>query len=150
MSSFHKILVPVDFSACGREALRYGVELTSRYDAELHLLHVLDIRYAGADYVMGLPNFQGFEEEMRRHAEAEMEKLASAPDLEGRSVQSSLREGIPSQEILSMAEEIGADLIVMGTHGRTGLEHLVLGSTAERVVRMAPCPVLTVRTREEE
>jgi len=143
--TFSKILVPVDFSDCSTEAIRLGSELARRFEAKLTLLHVFQpFSYVIPDgYVLYSANQLGallsaFDAQLasaKKEAEA-----AGAP-----AVTTTQLQGVPAQEISDLAKAEKFDLIVMGTHGRTGLQHVLLGSVAERVVRHAECPVLTVR-----
>jgi len=136
-----RILVPLDFSDCSSDALQYATLMAKQFKAKVILLHVIDIK--------GLTGGFSLSVEERDHAlEAVGGKLlsdaAASLEADGIGVAREVRKGVPPQEILKGAEEHGADLIVMGTAGRTGLERLVVGSVAERVVQMAKCPVLTV------
>ncbi len=137
MASINRLLVPVDFSHDARYAAEYAQAIAQRFGAEIVLLHVsaalafvpgslLEVRETAAD----------------RQA---LEALADALRAAGVRVRTRLRPGVPADEIVRAAADEGADLIVMGTTGRTGLAHVLLGSVAERVVRRATCPVLTVR-----
>jgi nucleotide-binding universal stress UspA family protein len=144
MRAIRKILVPVDFSEPSREALRFACDLARRYEAQVTLLHAYQLPgYAFPEgYLVAGPasvnDLLGLVDkalaEARREAEAEGVKV------ETRAVM-----GVAFAEIVRAAREGGFDLVVMGTHGRTGLKHALLGSVAEKVVRKAPCPVLTVR-----
>jgi universal stress protein A len=146
MIDVKRILVPVDFSKSSGNALRYGCALAEKFSAEVHLLHVTD-PLKGPGY---LPPPEEWLEELQQQARKELEKLPE-PGLAGRlSVRREIRSGFPFTEIIGYAREHGIALIVMGTHGRSGLAHVLLGSVAERVVRKAPCPVLTVRHPEHE
>jgi nucleotide-binding universal stress UspA family protein len=146
-----KILVPTDFSEESRKAQRYGCELADKFSAELHLLHVLpDPAIVGTegDGFYQLPG--NFLEELRADARKQLSELV-APEWEaGKQVVRELREGPPFLNIVRYARENGIDLIVMGTHGRSALSHALMGSVAEKVVRKAGCPVLTVRDPEHE
>lgn len=148
METISKILVPLDFSAHSTRALEFAVDLARRYDARLELVHVFDISvFTMPD---GMPMFAPgqFDEIMadiqRLLAGAKHDALAGGALL----VETKLLEGKPELEILSFAREGKFDLIVLGTHGRSGLKHLLLGSVAERIVRGAPCPVFTVKAVE--
>jgi nucleotide-binding universal stress UspA family protein len=142
-----KILVPTDFSKGSTTALSYAVMLATEFKAKIVLLHVVStpVDISG----MHVPHFSldKIMEEMKERAEKEMEDLLAEKSIKktGLTFETQVREGVPFLQIIQGAKEQGADLIVMGTHGRTGLEHVFFGSTAEKVVRKAPCPVLTVR-----
>jgi nucleotide-binding universal stress UspA family protein len=143
-----KILVPVDFSAGSAQALDYALGLVGA-GTSLHLLHVAEINSVVEG--LGSADFPEVERRLREHADRQLTALIR--DRIGGRVPATVevRSGWPFggkrpyAEIVDAARAIGADLIVLGTQGRTGLDHLLLGSTAERVVRHAPCPVLTVR-----
>jgi universal stress protein A len=142
------ILVPVDFSAGSEAAVEWAQVIAARFGAVLILLHVVDSSanaiIGGPGGVLAPPPAAALYEELRDEARRAMADLAARTP----GAQTILRDGTPRLEILAAAQEVGADLIVMGTHGRTGLAHLLFGSVAEHVVRHAPVPVFTVRRRE--
>ncbi len=142
-----KVLVPVDFSKDSFRAAEYARTFAQPFDAQLVLLHVIEpIYYASpADMYAASPNLALLIEEQRKAAETQLQQLADKLSRQGSRVQTLLKSGSPAQVIADTAKRIKADLIIMATHGRTGLAHVLLGSVAERVVRLAPCPVLTVR-----
>jgi len=142
-----KILVPTDFSSPSDLALEYGKALADRFGASLHLLHVLEDPFiAGAwaseIYVADMPQLRA---SLRAEADKRLARALSPAERERYAVTTEVRVGSAAPAIREAAEEHGVDLIVMGTHGRSGMAHLLLGSVAERLVRLAPCPVLTVR-----
>lgn len=142
------ILVPTDFSADARMAACAARDLLQfEEEARLLLLNAYQLPIEYTAYGTA-PVSPAFLEEARVRAEADLEELASRLRREGLAVQALAREGYPSQTILATAEAEEVDLIAMGTHGRSGMAHLLWGSTAERVVQHAPCPVLTVRRQE--
>ena len=141
------ILVPIDFSPASEKALAYAVPLAKVCGAKLTLLHVLE--------PVATPDFAAFplaldNERESRASRLQLERVAS--DLKIRSVAEKflVRNGRAFNEITSAARTLKVDLIVISTHGRTGLKHVLMGSTAERVVQHAPCPVLVVRPKERE
>jgi nucleotide-binding universal stress UspA family protein len=142
MKPFAKILVPIDFSRHSNEALATAADLARRYGASITLLHVVDTvpLQVFPDSAEGLP----YEAAMREVASAldTMKDELASQGVAHVDVQQ--RRGHPPTEILELARSYGSDLIVMGTLGRTGITHWLLGSVAERVVRTAPCSVLTV------
>jgi len=142
-----KVLVPVDFSKDSLRAAEYAKNFAAPFGAQLVLLHVIEpIYYASpADMYAASPNLALLIEEQRKAAQAQLEQLAQKLSGQGAKVQTLLKSGSPPQVLADTAKRIKADLIVMATHGRTGLAHVLLGSVAERVVRLATCPVLTVR-----
>jgi nucleotide-binding universal stress UspA family protein len=149
MTSIRRILVPTDFSDCSRDALDYALSLADRLGAEVHLVHVFERPVyfeVGVSHSLQLRhNVDEWIHDLKAGATKQLDTLAA--EVRGRrpGTQASFREGTAVEEILKAAKETSADIIVLGTHGRTGLPHVVLGSVAERVVRTAPCPVLTVR-----
>lgn len=144
MITLQNILVPSDFSECSDAAVRYGLELARRFDATLHLLHVVQdpmtMPWAGEGFVV--PMIEAIEQ-WQKQAEERLKAMVPPADRGRVRVDSTVASAYP--EILRFAADRGIDLIVMGTHGRGGVSHLLLGSIAEKVVRRAPCPVLTVR-----
>ena len=145
-TGIRKILVPLDFSESARDLVACGMELVRGRGATLRLLHVVTLPLA-AVAPMG-PGLGAVENpftlvEIQRAAEERLQAIAA--DLKGLSVETQVAVGAPYREIVRAAKEWGADVIVIGTHGRTGLAHVFLGSVAENVVRLAPCPVLTVK-----
>ena len=143
-----RILVPLDFSPHAQRALRYAAGLARLFQSELVLLHVTEPVVYPSDFGYAPLPTNEFEETFRRDACERLEELARAQAGAGVKAEAVLRLGKPYVEITTAAKELGADLIVITTHGYTGLTHVVLGSTAERVVRHAPCPVLVVRESE--
>jgi nucleotide-binding universal stress UspA family protein len=144
MINLTTILVPTDFSECSDEAVRYGLELGRRFDARVHLLHVIQdpLTQPWAAEGFSVPLFEVVDEWQKQ---AEQRLRASIPEEDKGRVTVSSVVATPYAEILDYAAANKVDLIVMGTHGRGGVTHMLLGSIAERVVRRAPCPVLTVR-----
>ena len=145
MPEFHNIVAAVDFSETSDHAVEQAVDLASRLGAKLHLVHVYQLPVyalpdgavmAGAEFVNQLTD------ELQKQLDAQVERHKKSQI----AIDAHLLRGVPHTEVVRFAkEDAKADLIVMGTHGRTGLEHLLLGSVAERVVRTSPIPVLTVR-----
>ena len=140
-----KILVPVDFSEYTDEIVTFAAEIARRFDASVHVIHVVPTM----DYFAPYESFMAAEytETMQKGVKAEIDKKldAVASRITGAAVTKAIRTGSASVEIIDYAESIGAELIVMGTHGRGGLEHIFMGSVAEKVVRKSSCPVLTIR-----
>lgn len=149
MIELRTILVPIDFSECSDAAVKYGSALANAFGATLHLLNVVQDPYAmpyGADGFLapGQDLLGKWQAEAKRRVEA-----AIPAGLESRTV-AATRVGSTCPEIVRYAVDRHIDLIVLGTHGRGAIGHMLLGSVAERVVRTAPCPVLTVRHPERE
>lgn len=146
MLQIKKILVPTDFSAHSTDALRYACTLAEQFHSEVHLLHVVELMpityYEGAIFT------QESETRMREAAASLLHKQPESPWKESLKFNFEVRQGTPFHEIVTYAKDNDIDLIVQGTHGRTGLGHVLLGSVAERVVRKSPCAVLTVGKRK--
>ena len=146
---FNKILVPTDFSQSSRHALHYAIGFAKRFNTHLHLLHVTEdlpvlsyVDYEGFD-------LSRFTEHLREDAEKEFERLLrETPDLGDLRTTTKIRSGVSYPEIINEASDQECDLIILATHGRSGLSHFLMGNVAEKVVRNAPCPVLTVKVPE--
>jgi nucleotide-binding universal stress UspA family protein len=139
------ILVPTDGSTASATAVEHAIDLAAHYDATLHVLYVVDVTgysalEVGADVVASALEEEG------EHAVGDVVGTAEDADIH---TQSSIEHGTPHRAIIDYATAESVDLIVMGTHGRTGVGRFLLGSVTERVVRTAPVPVLTVRGDEE-
>jgi nucleotide-binding universal stress UspA family protein len=139
-----RILVPTDFSVDANAALTYALELARKFDAPVHLLHVVEDPLAAGMWSSEIytAEIAGLQVNLKRDAEERLRR--SVPDDAG-TVSTEVRTGSAATQIIQAARETNADLIVMGTRGRTGVAHVIMGSVAERVVRLAPCPVLTLR-----
>jgi len=139
-----KILLPTDFSEGSKNALPYAMELAKQYNASLYLIHVIyDLSQASGLHVPHV-NLDQLYLEIEAQAKKELERFG-LEEFRGLNVHREIIRGVPYEEIIKFAEKNQIDLIVIGTHGRKGLEKLFFGSTAEQVVRRAPCAVLTVR-----
>jgi nucleotide-binding universal stress UspA family protein len=150
MIKLKRILVPTDFSESARHALTYGVSFAREYGAELVLLHVVETLTVGyASDLFPVPMAEVFQE-VSTYARNELSKLAEEARQKGVQVREVVVQGKPSAEIIRVASEETIDMIVLGTHGKGVLDKALFGSTTERVVRRAPCPVLTCRTAEHE
>jgi nucleotide-binding universal stress UspA family protein len=149
MLPFQKILCPTDFSAPAEAALVAALEVAHHFHSTLHLVHVvaaLPTTRSDPNYSFHVPEY-----EAALHAEAreKLESIAAGIRAQGLSVEYAIGHGHAGREIVRMATELGVDLIVIATHGETGWRHVIFGSVAERVVRLAECPVLIVRTPHE-
>jgi nucleotide-binding universal stress UspA family protein len=146
MKPIRRILVPTDFSDCSAPALRLAAFLAEQLGAQLILVHVVqDLALALPDAVMPTPLPSPDLAEMIESGKRNLTQLIAAEHLEHLHPQTQVRVGSPVAEIVEAAKDLQADLLCIGTHGRTGLAHLLLGSQAERILREAPCPVLTVK-----
>ena len=147
--NLRRILVPIDFSECSRKALQYAIPLAHQFGARLRLLHVLPINYfVGSEF--GPVDFPIPETQWRAASEKELEAFARRILGADMPCDLEVRQGQPMAEITACAAETEADLIVLSTHGRTGLRHVLVGSVAENVVRYARCPVLVVREHQHD
>ena len=149
MKSFDRILMAVDFSDNSGYALDYAVTLAKQFNSELLLLHVINEPVDLRGFYVPHISFEQLEKEIETGAKAMMEQLCAEKLPSLGNYKTKIVTGTPFDEITRIASETEASLIVMGTHGRTGLDHIIFGSTAERVVRGAACPVLTIRLPEE-
>ncbi|MFA6053773.1 MAG: universal stress protein [Thermodesulfovibrionales bacterium] len=139
------ILFPTDFSEGSAEALKYAVEFANRYGAKLYVLHVIyDIAKASGWYVPHV-SMDAIYKDIQEGAKKELDNFG-VNELGGlKNIERLVRTGVPYQEIINCAVKNKIDMIIIGTHGRTGIDRILFGSTAAQVVRNAPCPVLTVR-----
>ncbi len=139
-----KILFPTDISEGSAHAIPFVTDLTRHYGARLYIIHVMyDVARATGWYVPHM-SMDELYRDIEANAKKEIEKCC-VEDLRGyKDIEYKILKGVPHEEILKFAEENAVDLIIMGTHSRKGLDRVIFGSTAERVVRHAPCPVLTV------
>ena len=146
---FKKILAPIDFSPASKNAIKYALRFAEEFGAELTLLHVLEPTPSTS--FGAIPGATPFCEMDFSTAEKNLRSVVASAR-KGKSERPSwkIRVGVPSHEIVEAAREADVDLIVIATHGYTGWKHFCIGSTAERVVRAAPCPVLVVREKEHE
>jgi universal stress protein A len=140
-----RLLVPVDFSDCSLRALDYALALAERFGSKMILLHVVEPAVYPENYLVASPALDETNQNLLESARERLVALTHKRIGHRCPAESLVRMGRAHSEIPDTAKALGADLIILGTHGYTGLKHVLLGSTAERVVRHAPCPVLTVR-----
>ena len=145
MFTVKSLLVPTDFSENASKALALAKEIARGTQATLHLLHVVEPVVYPADWSYAQVGFADIEQELQKNAEQELADLKSAMEKDGYKVVVVVRRGRASDEICNYASENDISIISIGTHGRSGLEHFLFGSTTERVLRKSPCPVLSVR-----
>lgn len=141
----NKVLVPIDFSDYSKGALRYAVNFARSFNAEVLLIYVVEPVIYPPDFSMGQIAIPTVGLEMDKRAAEELEKLAKKEIHSDMKVKTIIRTGKPFVEIVETASEENVDMIIIATHGHSGVEHILFGSTAEKVVRKAPCPVLTLR-----
>jgi len=139
------ILFPTDFSEGASQALQYAVDMSKRYGAKLYLVHIIyDVVKATGWYIPHVSTDQMYKD-IEEGAKKELERFG-IEELSGvKDLERSVRLGVPHEEIINFAKKNKIDIIIMGTHGRKGIDRMLFGSTASQVVRYAPCPVLTVR-----
>ncbi len=145
MQPITDILVPTDFSEHAQQALEYAKELARRFGATLHIIHVVEPIIYPAEWGYSQVGLTELERELTHMAQQEISKLVDAIRAEGITVCGEVLYGRASEQIIRYAQEHNVGLISIGTHGRSGLEHFLFGSTTERVLRKAPCPVLAIR-----
>lgn len=141
----NKILVPIDFSDYSKSALRYAVNFAKLFNAEILLIYVVEPVIYPPDFSMGQIAIPTVATEFDERAREELNKLAKNEIPQEIRVTTLIKSGKPFVEIIDTASEADVDLIIIATHGHSGVEHILFGSTAEKVVRKAPCPVLTLR-----
>ena len=147
MAPVRVILVPVDFSPHSEAALDQAMDLAKALGAKIHLLHSYAVPVRGViPYDFAIPD--GVWDGVHSAAESKLEEIRQKVASEGLEATTEVSTSLPSEAILAAANELDADLIVMGTRGHTGLKHVLLGSVAERTIRLAPCSVLTVKVKE--
>ncbi|MGB9731412.1 MULTISPECIES: universal stress protein [Calditerrivibrio] len=148
MIEIKKILVPTDFSETSRYAMQYAINFAKSFGAELEIVHVIFDESQIVAFYLPQVTFQNLDQELEESAKKQMEEfIASFPELNEIRYSTKMLKGTAFVEIISEAKTYGADIIIIGTHGRTGIEHVLFGSTAEKVVRKAPCPVFTVKPK---
>jgi nucleotide-binding universal stress UspA family protein len=146
---FKKILCPVDFSEFTKDVIAYAADISKRYGAELHVLHVIPNLTYFTPYESFLTpeNLVAIEKNIQDEVDRDFGKVLKNVDI---NVKKAVRTGVAFVEIIDYAKTEGIDLIVMGTHGRSGIEHILIGNVAEKVVRKSPCPVMTIRPKGKE
>ena len=151
MIDLKRILVPTDFSKFSQNALTYAAAFAEKFGAELYLLHVVqDLAVFIPDMITVAPPVVPTVKQLTDAVYVAFDRLIEENHLTGLAIHREVREGSPFVEIIRFASEENMDLIVLSTHGHTGLAHVLLGSVTEKVVRKAPCPILTVRDPEHE
>ncbi len=140
-----KILLPIDSSDCSKVAASYALKVAELNNAELHVIHIVDETTASAYAEQKkISRDQAFRQ-LVKEGKKMVEEVVREAAKKGLATKSYVRTGVVVEQIVQAAEEFGADLIVMGTHGRTGSSRMIVGSVAEKVIRHAPCPVLVIR-----
>lgn len=145
-----RILVPIDFSEHSKKALQYAIPFAEQFKATIDLLYVVEPTVYPADFSFGQVAFPSVEDELRQRGAEELGSLIKNEIGNRVDARSMVRTGKAFNEIDQYATEENVDLIIIATHGHSGMEHVLFGSTAEKVIRYAPCPVLVVRMAEKE
>lgn len=149
MKDFTNILVAIDFSESSDNAFKLALNMANKYSASLTLLHVINEPVDLRGFYVPHISFEKLEEEIEQGAQKLMESFCRQ-NLGGfDNYKTVIVPGLPYEQIIRQAEQLSADLVILGTHGRTGLDHVLFGSTAEKVVRKCPLPVLTVRLQND-
>lgn len=141
---FQRILCPVDFSPTSEEAITCALDIGRKFGSRIYILHVMDETIMDSLFLGDSP-IDSVRASLTRKAERAMDEFVRRLVRHFENFDIVFASGIPAREIVKTAENLTASLIVIGTHGRTGIEHVLFGSTAEKVIREAPCPVLAVR-----
>jgi len=142
--------VPIDFSEHSKNALKYAIPFAQKFNASIDLIYVVEPTIYPADFSFGQIGFPNVEEELRTRGSNELGNLMKKEIADKVVSRKIVRTGKPFYEINQYALEENISLIIIATHGHSGMEHILFGSTAEKVVRKAPCPVLVVRSGEHE
>jgi len=148
-AQFHigRILVPIDFSEHSQKALRYALAFARQFEAEVTLVHIVEQMVYPGDWMYPPLAATDFEAEKREKMISRLQALDAGSGIRTKHI---VRLGRAWQEVIEIAQEMKCDMIILATHGYTGLKHALLGSVAEKIVRHAPCPVLTVRPEERD
>ncbi|MEI7820653.1 MAG: universal stress protein [Verrucomicrobiota bacterium] len=148
-AQFHirRILVPIDFSEHSQKALRYALAFARQFEAEVMLVHIVEQMVYPGDWMYPPLAATDFEAEKREKMISRLQALDAGSGIRTKHI---VRLGRAWQEVIEIAQEMKCDMIILATHGYTGLKHALLGSVAEKIVRHAPCPVLTVRPEERD
>ncbi|MGA9405773.1 MAG: universal stress protein [Bacteroidota bacterium] len=148
--ALRKILVPIDFSDYSKKALHYAIPFAQQFNAAIYLLYVVEPTIYPADFSFGQIGMPNVENELRTKGEQELQELITNEIKGAVPAEAFVKIGLPFVEVVSFAKDEKIELIIVATHGHTGVEHVLFGSTAEKIVRKAPCPVLVVRSDERD
>lgn len=150
MPTITRIVVPIDFSEYSKQAFRYAIDFAQTFGAEMILVYVVEPVIYPADFSFGQVALPSLERELHDRSLEQLNLLIETEVPEGVSARCVIRSGKPFVEIIQVAKEEQADLIIIATHGHSGIEHVLFGSTAEKVVRKSSCPVLSLRSPDRE
>lgn len=150
MSRYKQLLVAVDFSDPSVRALQVARDIGLRLNAKLHIVHFVPMRIMDMGMEGGVDFIEEVHQQDLEESRLKLDKFVKQHTTADDEVEHHTRSGEPAAEVNALADELGAEMIVMGTHGRSGLKHLLLGSVAESILRSADIPVLCVRTDSEQ
>jgi len=152
MIKVEKILYPTDFSDPSGFAFEYACEMAKNFGAELEIVHIIVDETQIVSFYLPQSTSLLLAEDLEKGAKKQLEDFTAkySEELAGIKYTTEIIKGVPFVEIIKAAKDKNVDLIVIGTHGRSGIEHVLFGSTAEKVVRKAPCPVFTVRAKDKD
>ena len=142
MADIKAVVIPIEFSSTMDKVVDYAISVADQLGAKVHFLHVVN-DFRGYDMVLAHPSFTELTRDLKTKSEKRMADLVEDYSHLKGGVSGTVKNGEPAEEIIVFAKEINADMIIIGTHGIKGFERMIIGSTAEKVVRNAPCPVLT-------
>jgi len=145
-----KILIPTDFSSSAMHALKYAVEFNKSFNARLYILHVLQDITDFSEFNLSPTILPQLYAEFEQNATHKLEEIVNHLVPKDTACDTYIIHGVPFFEIIQFSKDEGIDLIIMGSHGRTGIKHVLFGSTAEKVVKKAACPVLTIKHPDSE
>lgn len=141
-----KILIPTDFSSSSMHALKYAIELNKSFGARLYILHILQDITDFSEFNLSPTILPQLYAEFEQNATNKLEEIVSTLVPKDTTCDTYIIHGVPFYEIIQFAKDEGTDLIVIGSHGRTGIRHVLFGSTAEKVIKKSACPVLTIKS----
>lgn len=147
--SLQHILIPIDFSENSKKALRYAIPLAEQFGASITLINIIEPTVFPSDFGFGQMSFPDVEQELVTKSRQELEAIVDGVSTKAK-ITTVVKTGIPFVEVTNFADDEQFDLIIVATHGRTGVEHILFGSTAEKIIRKAPCPALVVRAEERD
>jgi len=150
MLAIKQILLPIDFSEFSKISLPYAIDLAKKFKSDIHIIHVFDENILDPYYFSNPKSSQEFFQHVQNDFQKTIDSLIEDFDTEGINIIPILANGTPFVEIIRYSKKEKIDLIIISTHGRSGLSQMLIGGTAEKIIRKAPCPVLTVRHPEFE
>jgi nucleotide-binding universal stress UspA family protein len=147
MLKFHNILVPTDFSEESRAAFDYAKKMANVDDTRIHFLHIIELTVYPINIGLSTAAMEEMKQKHYRDADTRLKEIADEFEKDGYSAEIAVVHGKSDDGILKYIEDNNIDVVCMGTHGRSGFEHLMIGSTTEKIIRKAECPVLSVKKK---